>query len=155
HLGSDSTFPYSYTIQSLPAGYVTIAAVARDNTLTAAGAAFVNLAITPHYTVELLAVPASIQTFGLNIQGISETGRVVATVTNTNSRRQAVYWDSGTAPNILSSIAEDPDAEVEGISPTGTIYGASINGGTSRAVSWNPGVTNISSLIAGQTMTRA
>jgi uncharacterized membrane protein len=58
-------------------------------------------------------------------------------------------------PNILDPIGDDPDSEAEGVSPGGTIYGASINGEDSRAASWGPGITDLSTLFPGQTLRRA
>jgi hypothetical protein len=150
-LATDTGSPYSHTESSVPAGFWTYAAVARDNA-GAFSASTVSVSVLPHYAYSLLPIPSG--KTRVTPKAINESGTVVGFAHSGNesaTNTQAASWSGGNL-TLLNQLSGDAGAQALAISNSGVIYGSSISSnGTRRAVRWQASVTptDMSAFVAG------
>jgi hypothetical protein len=154
-LGTDTTAPYTNSVSSLKAGFVTYAAVAEDSHGGIATHT-VSVTVNPWYKLTRLPMPVG-YTASLDITGMNTSGQIAGNVTNGSGLYQACRWDTSTA-NLLGFLPGDTQSKAHAITDAGLVYGESISaGGIRRACRWaaNGAITDISTLISGETATSA
>lgn len=154
-LGADTTAPYQQIVPDAPAGYLTYAAVATDNS-GAVSTATVSVTIAPWYRQEHLAMPAGFAS-DLELVGINSTGKIAGTVKSAATISRAARWSS-TTPTLLAPLPGDVHSTALAIGDDGTVYGQSTsNSNVRRAVRWSPAgtATDLSTAVLGQNLISA